>query len=173
MRLLHNHLFDRLAQKMESIEDIEYLERHQKQEEAEGMKYARYMFWGAIGLAILLLIFVNIFQVEGQANGRVEQVARPRYTLTSKTASFIFENHESLPFQIISQQCWNDAIGFCDSSMTSGATPLELWIVTDWLTDQQGSIYQLGDTCYWWMYKAELGADGQPHVDEHYWISCP
>lgn len=172
---MHNPLYRRLANKLETLEDIEFLGNYRELEAEENTRMSerqymrRVIDWWLIILTVLafLVFILNI------AGSKASDEARPRYTLTSPNAAFLFSNYENLPFQIINEMCWNDDIGFCDSNLISEATPRELWIVTDWLTDKQGSIYQIGDSCYWWMYQQSYGVDNQPHVDEHYWISCP
>jgi hypothetical protein len=173
MRLqnFHDELFQRLTSKMENEDDVDFLEGHQQKMEAEGMRYAKHMFWGAIGLALLLILLFNVLGVEAQTLFPM----RPRYTLTNPNAVFVFTNHDTLPFQIIEPMCWDDhASRFCDEALWTTSYS-QAWIITDWNPDNPklGAIYQNGDSCYWWMYQPTYGVDGQPHIDEHYWISCP
>jgi hypothetical protein len=169
MRLqnFHDELFQRLTSKMENEDDVDFLERHQQKMEAAGMSYAKYMLLGAIGLAALLIFLFNVFGVDAQS------YIRPRYTLTDPRAAFMFTNHDTLPFQVIREMCWDDEMGFCDEAFSEGESSVRLWLLDDWHSDRKGELFLIGDACYWLMYKPEYGDDNSPHVDEHYWTSCP
>jgi len=117
----------------------------------------------AFAIVFLLLLFVYL-------DGTEASEARLRYTLIDKRASFLFSNYDSLPFTINREMCWNDVQGFCD---VEGSTD-ELYTLIDWQMQAYGAIYEdESGACFWWMYQAEWGEDGNPHVAEHYWITCP
>jgi hypothetical protein len=97
--------------------------------------------------------------------------ARPRYTLIDQHISFLFSNHDALPFQIISEMCWDSTQGFCDEDLSNAE---ELYTLIDWYSGAHGAIFQTGNgACFWWGYQPEYGSDNNPHINEHYWVSCP
>lgn len=118
----------------------------------------------AFAIIFLLLLFVYLDGTEASAT-------RPRYTLVSARISFLFANSDTLPFGLIREMCWNTTEGFCDDGL-AGAE--EIYFLADWQTLSYGAVFQTdsGD-CFWWMYRSEFGADGNPHIAEHHWVECP
>lgn len=117
----------------------------------------------------VVLIFISLLLLSICVEASNE---RPRYTLIDERASFLFENHETLPFQIIRQMCWNGVEGFCDSGIRDAE---EIFTVIEWGIDgRHGAVFETENgECFWWMYQPEWGSDNNPHIMEHYWISCP
>jgi len=123
------------------------------------------IFYMLLGLLLIALLLMWI------EDSQAASAARARYTFTSAHSSLLFYNHETLPFQVIRQMCWNSSEGWCDPAMQVRAR--EVWIVTDWHEQRQGAIYSVSGECFWWMYQPSYGADNHPHIIEHYWIECP
>lgn len=125
-----------------------------------------YILWRWIRRFFFALIIALVLMwLEAQADGR------PRYTLFDSRISFLFSNSDELPFTLIREMCWNDSVGFCDDGLRGAE---EIYFLADWQTLSYGAIFQTdsGD-CFWWMYRSEFGADGNPHIAEHHWVECP
>ena len=111
----------------------------------------------------VLLFAVLLWCVEGS----IGQEAR-RYLIIQSTLQF--ERTDTLPFEILGPMCWTPEQGWCDTGMDEQGYR-QAYIV-DFLTGRHGVMMRNSDGCWVWWFLPEFGIDGQPHIDEHYWIRC-
>lgn len=111
-------------------------------------------------LAVAFFIFLLLLWIyEGAAQDY-------SYRIISKNNALIWQNIE-ITFD--SPMCWNDVEGWCDD--LTGYR--QRWIVADWAGAHHGIIYKNADSCFIWILRDDYGADNNPHIAEHSWITCP
>lgn len=127
----------------------------------------------ALILFAVVLYGIGVMMMPATLSHASDEAARGPHTLMFSNYAFAFKDYEQMPLSIIEPVCWNDMQDtFCDSRMDHRADSFRLFLYLNWETQRVGEIYLLGDECYLQTYFPEMGADGQPHIAEIYWINC-
>ncbi len=93
-------------------------------------------------------------------------------------ARYTWTRYEELPFNQISQMCWNRYIGWCDEEIILGDIGFVRAEIVDFNTQQYGIIVELNESdnpskkCYFFLFRPNYGVDGNPHPTDYYWIDC-
>lgn len=117
-------------------------------------------------IALALLIAWLAYPTLGQATMRYQKILADRYGWT-------WTWHAEKPYTVLSEICWDDyADTWCEALNLSRM--VLLYEVIDHANDTRTTLYQLRrGQCIAWEWHNEYGADGQPHIAEANWITCP
>lgn len=113
---------------------------------------------------LILLGLLSLVQFTSAA-----QESTPRYMIMQN--QFVFERVDELPYEILRPMCWDETAGWCDAGMDDAGHRLVYLI--DFETDRHGVVMQNDTGCWLWWFEAQYGVDNNPHIDEHFWITCP
>ena len=116
--------------------------------------------WFVVAIILAAILLWVVDSCRGQGDGR--------YLMIEST--FLFKRTDELPFEILRPMCWNAEIGWCDAGMDERGHRLAY--VVDFQTEEYAVVMQNRAGCWVWWFFPEYGEDGQPHVDENYWIAC-
>jgi hypothetical protein len=128
------------------------------------MKTKRIRSIGSVTAIIVILVLLNAFQYVTSARDSL-----PRYMIIEN--QLVFERDDKLPYEILQPMCWDDQLGWCDEGMEEAGYRLVYLI--DFDTHLHGVVMQNSTGCWIWWFRPEYGADNNPHIAEHYWITCP
>jgi hypothetical protein len=124
----------------------------------------RFYQLGILLLFILLLLSLWQNQAAAEAQGLMS-----RYLILQN--QFLFERVNLFPYEILRPMCWSPKVGWCDKGMEQAGH--RVVYVIDYETGRYGVVMQNDSGCWFWWFKESFGVDNNPHIDEHYWITCP
>src|SRR5688572_18215798 len=117
-----------------------------------------------ISIFFMVFVVLNVFQIVSSAQNNV-----PRYMIMQN--QMIFERVDVLPYEILGEMCWNSTEGWCDEGMEDAGH--RLVYLFDFETAQHGVVMENEVGCWIWWFLPTYGEDNNPHIGEHYWITCP